>query len=418
MPSPLIAVLFASLPPVALALGVIVLVAVVGLIASLLRGKSTFSGYEDIAEESRVIAKSLTHAEIFRDGGDLVISGNFQKLPTIVRFSYDENTPALNIHMKAPATFNLSVVPKGARATEGRVLVRTPDDMFDARFTTRSDNPTQAKMFTSGKLVMQALQKVCCSSKTFFTLTPGAIELSELTMPQPYMGRHVGDHIAMMGALARQLADMPGSESMKIAAMQRERTSWLVRGAVAVGAIAAVITVVAATRDYGKPPQIDVGQQALLPAGVRPVDAQNMLRLEGWRLAEPSDFAPSSLGWLRGNGQEPGGRVEADFVGDGTGADSAYLLVNDETGKKRVVMVGHGANYYDVEFDRLDAIARLPQRFMDGVEWSAPLLAQPDGDGLVLVPDGNDRASAIVLFLRDRKLISAKPADFERLPLR
>src|SRR5438105_7882701 len=118
------------LSPIAIALVIIIVLGVVGAIISLFRGRTTFSGYEDLAPDARAIAKALTDSEVFRDGGDLVVSGNFQKLPTIVRFSYDENTPALNIHMKAPATFTLSVVPKGARATEGRVLVKTPDDML------------------------------------------------------------------------------------------------------------------------------------------------------------------------------------------------------------------------------------------------------------------------------------------------
>jgi hypothetical protein len=405
------------MPPIAIALGVLVLVTFAGIIVSLLRGKSTFTGYEDIAEEARTIAKALSNAEIFRDGRDLVISGNLQKLPTIVRFSYDENTPALNIHMKAPATFNMSVVPKGARSTEGRVLVRTPDDMFDARFTTRSDNPTQAKMFTGGKAVMQALQKLCCSTKTFFTVTPGAIELSELTMPQPYLGRHVADHITMMGTLGKQLRDMPGSESVKIQAMQREGSSWLVRGTVAIGAIAAVVTVVAATQDFGKAPRLDVSREATLPAGIRPADAQNMLRLEGWRVAEPSDFSNAGLGWMRGNGQEPGGRIEADFVGAGNSTDSAYLLINDQTGKRRVVMVGHGSGFYDVEFDHIDAVARLRSRYMSNVAWSMPLAGDPDGDGLVLVLNAADPDASLVLYLKDRRLMSGKPADYQRVRL-
>jgi len=410
--------LFAAPPPLVIALGVLVFVALLGLVISLFRGKSTFSGYEELAEETRVIAKSLTHAEVFRDGGDLVVSGNYQKLPTIVRFSYDENTPALNIHMKAPSTFNLSVVPKGARATEGRVLVRTPDDMFDARFTTRSDNPTQAKMFTGGKAVMQALQKVCCSTKTFFTVTPGAVELSELTMPQPYTGRHVADHIAMMGTLAKELAAMPGSETVKIQAMQREGSSWVLRAAVAVGVVAAVATVVIATRDFGKAEKLDVSREASLPAGIWPADAHMMIRLEGWRVAQPSDFGNAGLSWMRGNGQEPGGRIAADFVGAGNPADAAYVLVNDQTGQKRVVMVGRGSGYYDVHFDRLDAVARVHRRTMDSQPWAAPLVAQPDGDGLLLVLDMANPESGLIVYLKDRRVQSGKPTDYERVRVR
>ena len=403
--------------PIAIALIVLVLVALVGIVITTMRGKSTFSGYEELAPDARAIAKTLTHSEIFRDGKDLVIGGNFQRLPTIVRFSYDENTPALNIHMKAPATFTLSVVPKGARATEGRVLVRTPDDMFDARFTTRSDNPTQAKMFTSGKAVMQALQKVCCSSKTFFTLTPGAVELSELTMPQPYTARHVSDHITMLGQLARELGEMPGSESMKVHAMQREGTSWLVRGAVVLGVVAAIVTVFTATRDHGKPLPMDIGHEAGLPEGVMPVDAQSMTRLEGFRVAEEADFSGAVKGWLRDNDQPARGRIAGDFTGLGGSSDAAYLLINDTSGKRRIALVGHGSGYYDVSFDKLDGIGRLPHRFIERVEWEAPLPAQPDGDGLVLVLDGQDPHSAVVLFLKDKKIVSGKPVNYQRMRL-
>src|SRR3954470_2426799 len=404
------------LPPIAIAFLVIVALSVVGVIISLVRGRSTFSGYEDLAPDPRTIAKALTDSEVFRDGGDLVVSGNFQKLPTIVRFSYDENTPALNIHMKAPATFTLSVVPKGARATEGRVLVRTPDDMFDARFTTRSDNPTQAKMFTSGKLVMQALQKVCCSSKTFFTVTPGAVELSELTLPQPYTARHVSDHIGMMGQLAKQLGEMPGSESGKVRAMQREGSSWLVRGAVAAGVIAAVVTVVAATQDYGKPAEQISAGDSKLPAGLLPADAAFLTRLDGWRVAGESDFGGAAVAWMRDNDQKAEGRVTGDFTGLGGIADVAYLLTNG-AGKKRVTIVGHGAGYYDVTFDKVAGIALLPHRYLDRVEWTAPLSAKPDGDGLVVVMDGVDPQSADVLFLKDKRIISAKPVNFQRMRL-
>jgi len=403
--------------PIAITIIVVAVLSLVGIVISTMRGKSTFSGYEDLAADARAIAKTLTHVETFRDGNDLVISGNYQKLPTIIRFSYDENTPALNIHMKAPATFALTVVPKGARATEGRVMVRTSDEMFDARFTTRSDNPTQAKMFTSGKAVMQALQKVCCSSKTFFTVTPGAIELSELTMPQPYTARHVSDHIVMMGQLARELGEMPGSESMKIRAMEREGTSLVVRGAVVLGVVAAIVTVVAATRDYGKPVPMDIGHESSLPAGILPVDAQYMARLTGWRVAEEPDFSGAAKSWLQNSDKSAQGRLAGDFTGSGGTSDAAYLLVNDDSGKRRIVLVGHGTGYYDVSFDKLDGIGLLPHRFIDRVEWAAPLPAPPDGDGLVLVLDGEDAQSALVIFLKDKKIISGKPANYQRMRL-
>ena len=404
------------MPPLVIALVVLIAVALIGGVITLLRGRSTFSGYEDIAEDCRAIAKTFARSEIFRDGNDLVVSGNFKTLPTIVRFSYDENTPALNIHMKAPSTFNMSVVPKGSRATEGRVLVRTPDDMFDARFTTRSDNPTQAKMFTAGKTVMQALQKVCCSSKTFFTVTMGAIELSELTMPQPYMGRHVTDHIGMMGTLAKQLADMPGSESVKIRAMERERSSWVVKAAVALGALVAVITVVAATRDYGKPPAIDIGQNIDVPQGMTASDAQLIPNLKDWRVAKEEEFSGSMRGWLRDNGQAAGSRLVGDFTGQGA-SESAYLLVNAADGKRRVVVIGHGAVRYDAIFNRVDGIGRVSPDNIDRAEWELKPEGKPLGEGLVIVFNSEQANDALVVYDEGQKLAAGKPVDYQRLRL-
>ncbi len=404
------------MPPLAIAFLIIVAVSVIGAILMMFRGKSTFSGYEDLAPEARAIAKALTQSEVFRDGSDLVVSGNFRKLPTIVRFSYDENTPGLNIHMKAPATFTMSVVPKGARATEGRVMVRTPDDMFDARFTTRSDNPTQAKMFTSGRATMQALQKVCCSSKTFFTVTPGAIELSELVIPEPYTAQHLNDHIGMMGKLAQQLGEMPGSESVKIRAMEHEKSSWVLKGAVAAGVLAAVIVVVAATQDYGKEPHLDSGRNPDAPVGMVGADIPLIPNLKGWRLATDSDFSPAAANWLRGNDQQPAARISGNFTGEGP-TDAAYLLINDETGKRRVVMVGHNAMRFDTLFDQVGVIGLLPNDQVASVEWSLPPNGTPAGDGLVVVTDGNDPAAATVFFLQGQKVLIAKPADYQRLRL-
>jgi hypothetical protein len=222
----------------------------------------------------------------------------------------------------------------------------------------------------------------------------------------------------MLGQLARELAELPGSESMKIRAMKREGTSWVLRGAVALGVIAAVITVIAATQDYGKPQQtLDIPADASLPAGILPVDARTMQKLDRWRVAQESDFTGAVLSWLRDNDERAEGRMAGDYTGLGGNLDAGYLLINQDSGKRRIVLVGHGVTFYDVGFDKLDGIGVLPHRFIERTEWAAPLPLQPDGDGLVLVLDGQDPNSAIVLFLKDKKLISAKPANYQRMRL-
>src|SRR5437016_5123032 len=208
--------------PALIALAIIAVVGIVGYLIAYVQRSSTMRGYEDLAPDVQAIAKVMK-AERFRDGADLVLNGNYGKFPAIVRFSYSDNTPGLNLRMKAPATFTLSVVPKGAKATEGRVQVRTTEEMFEARFVTRTDHPTQARLFLSDKQAMAGLQKLCCSSKTFFTVVTGGLELSELVIPSPYTAKHVSDHLDAMSKIAQSLASMPGADAVKITPYKGEQ---------------------------------------------------------------------------------------------------------------------------------------------------------------------------------------------------
>src|SRR5437879_11204778 len=145
--------------------------------------------------------------------------------------------------MQAPVSFTFSVVPKGERASEGRVLVRTGDDMFDARFAARTDHPTQAKMLVSSKSMRTHMEKLCCSSKSYLTLVTGNIELSELVIPSPYTARHVLDHVESMAMLAKEVGEIPGAEKIKIAEYKREQSAPVVKIALAVGALVAIAAV-------------------------------------------------------------------------------------------------------------------------------------------------------------------------------
>jgi hypothetical protein len=406
-----------SMHPVALALLILVVVGVVGFLIHIFRRGRTFSGYRELTQDAEQIAKALG-GEIFRDGNDLVISGNYHKMPAIVRFSYDENTPGLNLSAKAKATFTMSIAPKGERAPEGRVLMRTPNDMFDARFQARTDHPTQAKMFVGGKVAMQHLQKLCCSPRTFFTISTGAMELSELTIPTPYTGHHVTDHLESMAKLARQLEDMPGAETIKVHKLEKEKSN-IIRGAIVVGIIAAVITVYAATSG----PRGDISVHELAdteapPAGMTPVDAAQIQRLQGWRVAREEDFAASARAWLRDNGQEISGRVTGDFSGHNVPRDVAYVLVNPEGGR-RVVLIVEGVNLYDAEYPEIAGMARIPKESIAGIDWGKyPPQGTPDGDGLLIIRKREDPASGLVLFADERRIVSAVPVNYTQIRLR
>ena len=406
-----------SLPPIAVALTIIFVVTLVGFIVAHFRDRSTYAGYEDIIGEASQVARSLK-GEIFRDGTDLVASGNFFKLPVVVRFSYDENTPGLNIRMSAPATFTLSVVPKGAQATEGRVLVRTSDDMFDAKFTSRSDHPNQAKIFLGGKTVNAALHKLCCSQKTFFTMTSGSMELSELVIPEPYTAHHILDHLESMRRLAAAAAEMPGAHTVAIHEIQKER-NLVGRLAIAVGVITAILVVVGATRNLtssAKAGPVDPAG-ASVGRGIMPVDATGIPQAARYRAAAESDLNPAAAAFLRQFGDIHAGRVPGNYSGQGNPRDVAYLLVSD-SGTYRAVLLVKGVNRMDSEFASEAFIARIPQDRLKNIAWADPApSADPDGDALLVVRNVGDQTSGTVIYLSGGRIVSGSPANFNQVSL-
>ena len=381
-----------QLSPLVIALGIVSVVGFLGAIVAYLRDQRTYAGYREIAGAARSLGRKVLRGEVFRDGEDLVAAGNLQNLPTTVRFSYQENTPGLNIRMEAASTFTLHVAPQGTAQMEGKVLVRTVDPQFDTRFVTRSDHPTQARMLLGGRGVIADLQKLCCSSKTYVSITPGAMELSELVIPQPYTEKHVADHLASMARVAAACAAMPDAEDIRILPIQRERAV-LGRVAIVVGMVAAMGTVIAGTRAHNAPPETLVNE-AQTP-GVPPADAAVIPNLAGWRLATGGDYEASARNWLSGQGQEVTGRIEGDFSGSGNGRDVAYVFTRKQGKGVRLVLLTGGDKRYDVEYDSLAIVGRVAKGAIANIQWNGPLPDEPDGDGLLLVlqPAQPDRKS-------------------------
>ena len=394
-----------------LAILIVLLTVAGGGVYAMLRSSRLFSGYKDIEADARSLSR-LLKGEIFRDGNDLVVSGNYNKLPTIVRFSVDVNTPAVNLRMQAPATFNLSVVPKGARATEGRVLVRTADEMFDARYVTRSDHPTQARMFVTGKATLNALQKLCCSTQTYFTVTRGAVELSELVLPDQLIGKHLSDHVLQLASLASVLRQMPGSEDVKIEAIRRDTSHPVVKIALAAGVVLALIVI------FAREPQATVSAQQgdTLPANVAAIDAHAIPGIEQSRVATLADMDPGVGAWVRDAQGEATGHLQLNLTGAAVTSDSAYYLI-DKRGPRVVLLVNH-SDFLDLRYSNVVGFARVPKELAQTIDWAMPPSAPGDGDGVLVVTDANDPASASVTFVSGTKTVSGIPRDYRTLRLR
>ena len=355
--------------------------------------------------------------ELFRDGEDLVINGTQGHLPVVIRLSYAENTPGLHIRMVATANFRMFVMPKGTRSMEGRVQVRTNDDSFEARFVTRSDNPTQAKMYLGSKGVLPELGKLGCSSKGFVTFTTGSIEQSEALVPTPNTGKHIQEHLLSLERLAKELARMPFADRVELKPLKRERRLVL-KTVIVAGIIAALVGIITAAQQPKEIPLPSVGTQTHLAEGVMPNDALVMNSLTDWRAATTADLDPDAAAWARGAGQKDSGRLTLNLDGtQKTTKDVAYLLVNEKDGQRRIVVLADGKTNYDVKYPYVGLLAIVPKDNIAKIQWSSRTPEDPDGDAILLIRKLQDRSSGLVMYFSDGKLVSGVPSDYQSINL-
>lgn len=398
--------------PLQIALFIVAGLAAIGVTVTYLRTRMTYHGYEDIFHDIRKIGASIK-GEIFRDGSDVVISGTWDKNPVVVRFSNMENTPGLNIRMPAAASFQISVAGKDTAVSEGpRTPVKTADDMFDARFTTRTDQPMQARMLLT-KPVTAVLQKLACSKNTYIQLGGGVIEHSELVIPEP-AASHVMDHLKSMAALAAALRNMPGAEKVKILKIEHERHVFT-RAIMAVGVIVSIAAVIAAIQ---VPPTNAIAANESLSNGILPADAVLISDTGAWHAATAAEFDPAAAEQLRIFGIPASGRVAGDYSGAGAAQDAAYLLVNAD-GKRRVVILAGHQNRYDVQFPMVGMIARIPKDSVASIHWKndrGP--TNVPGDGLMIVRQPEKADSAVVMFVGPDAITSFTPLSWHDVQLR
>ncbi len=402
-----------NLAPIPLALVVTLALAVVGGLIAIIRHMTKYRSYEALATEAQAIAKAL-HGQVLRDGADLVMCGNQGRWPVVVRWSHAETMPGLAVRMEAPASFTLWVAGRSAPTHEGRAVLRTPNPVFDARFFSRTDHPTQAAMMLSSKNVFASIQKLCCSANNTLAVTAGSVELTEHVIPQPATARHVLEHVAAMETIADFLKTMPGADRFKIKPLRRDHHI-VGRLAIAAGVCAAVLTVIGASKQPNVPMQPESGPH--VPTGVLPLEAARIANVDAYRVATMQDLDPAAVAWLRNSGEEPAGRITGDFSGTGEAHDAAYLLV-DKDQKRRLVLLAGNTERYDVKLDYLGLIARVPKAIIGSVEWVGNQPTAPDGDGLLVVRRPDDPTSGLVLFLSGQHIMSAVPANYQKMNLR
>ncbi len=399
-----------SFSPLTTALLIVLAVAFAGAIIAFVRDRGRFRGYTSLTTDALRLGRTLK-GDVFRDGADLVISGAWQALPVQVRFSNSENTPGLDLRVGAPSGFTLSVMPGRSANVPGRVALRTPDELFNARFVIRSDHPMQARMFLASRGVMPALQRLCRLSQSFVLISSGQIEVGELAPPDSQAAKRALEYLESAGRLAQSMRAMPGAEAIKIEPLRRPRP-WAMRVAVAVGLVVVIVALVLAAKP-GKRPAPTAADVAV--EGIPPSDAARIPGVTRWRLATADDFEGAALAWMHGVGAKAQTRIEGEFCADG-GPGVAYLLVSPEQGR-RVVVLCQGENVYDATFRFVGMMVRIPAAAARSIPWASRPPEDPSGDVLLITRTPEDPHSGLALFVRGHRVISGVPADYESIKL-
>ncbi len=373
-----------------------------------------YSGYSELRSDARAIGYFL-RGQIFRDMNDLVITGNTHGYRTTLRFSQDENTPGVNVRMEVPATFDLMIVPKDAPLPEGGQTIRTGNDLFDNKWAVRTTQPTQARLFLAGNTAITQIRKLCCSSRTFLNLENGALELSELTVPDS-AARHLIDHMESMSVVGRQLALMPGAGQVKIEHVTPPRpTNKILVAVIVIVAICTGISALA-NHEHAKKMSAAITGAGGSPQGIPSDEALHIPRLQGWRLAGSPDFDPKLVQWLRSENGHPTGRIEGDFAGGGTGTDHAYLLMNGEGAYRLVVLLGNEVKF-DATFPTVALVAKVPKTAIRDIKIDTGSPASGNADGILVVKDKDDLHSGLVLSFNGGSPITAVPKNYKSTTL-
>ncbi len=394
--------------PVLFAGAVVLTFAVIGTLVLLVRNHRTFHGYREIAREAKAIASQLG-GELFRDGDDLVVSGEYQSRPTLLRFSNSDNTPAMMLEVRVPSGLDLSLTPKQFPDNKVGSKVRL-NNWLEQRFVARSKSPLDSELLLGQRGAMNMLVRLCCSQKTVIEIGPGKLQLFEMVVP-PSLARHVLDHLADINDMARVMETLPGSDKIKIASIPRERSSWPFRAAVAAGVVVATLTVVGATRERTKPVTAAKVDSPTIN-GILKVDVSAIPMAEQWRVVEPSDLEPSFADFLRGVGVEPSYPINFDPDGTGATKGSAYLLTND-SGQKRIVLLQDHRMVFDTAFPNVAGMVRVPAASLNKVRMAGKV--QTAGDGLLFVRKADDPNSAVILYVVNGALQSAAPSDYRTI---
>jgi hypothetical protein len=407
--------------PLLIVFDILALMTAAGCFVVLVREAVLFRGYRSLKRITKSLRATL-RGSVFRDGTDLVISGFYRGIPTVVRFSFAENTPEMNLWMKIASGLNLFISHKSSKATDGRVRIPTRDAWFDERFTIRTDNPNDALALLSDSRAFSELKKLCCSPGTSLALGRESLELSELTIPQPNTLKHLTGHMDSLAETAVRVGAISNLDPSRNKIYVPDRYL-LARAALVVLAIAGSLEVYSAVHRYALNSEApSYGDSAIKMSTVPEEDQLLIPGFDAWRLAGPEDFDPATVTWMREHGNEINGRIIGYFGGPDKPAGRSYFFVpNDPArhGDFRFVLLTDGHPAIDGAYPQILAAILVPKSKLTSIAWQAPdnIPAAPDGDGIMMIRRSGDTDSATIFFLNGGRLQTKIPADYLSLAI-
>ena len=404
--------------PLLIAFDILTLVAVLGCLWMLMREAVLFRGYRNLRKVAKAMAYAL-NGSTFRDGTDLVINGFYRGVPTVVRFSFAENTPEVNVWMKVASALTLFASHKSAKLAEGRARVLTRNAWFDERFVLRTDNPDDLAALLTDDRAFKELKNLCCSPGTAVALGRDSLEISEQTVPTPNTFKHLMAHLDSMAEMAVRIGALSNlKHRTKIYVPDRYL---IARAALLLLIVAAGFELYSAIDHYG-----NSQQTAYAGSGNTDLISEEETQIPGrlaWRLATAADFDPGLVAWMRDHGMEPNGRIHGQFNGTDQSRGTGYVYVQREGSPAtqwRIVIMANKKRVYDASFSGLQAVM-LAQKDAIARQTSSEPDSQPgapDGDGLVLVHKEGEATNAIVLYLSSGKVESQKVSDYYTIAMR
>ncbi len=398
--------------PLALTGLIIAAVSLTGMIVAMVRNARKFHGYEDIVKDANNIAQKL-HGQIFRDGDDLVISGNHENLPTIVRLSHAENTPGLSIEMRVPAKFRLTVMPKENSTGPDGIPMNLG---LPTGYAASTSSSFEAGQLLGAPPVKRALAHICQSSKFYLEISPERLLISELLIPELVCERVLAE-LACASLLATELEKFPGADLRKIIPLRHDRSSWKFRGALAAGVIVTIAGIAQnGVNASNRSAAVPVKKSSAIPR----IDAVLLPHIDDWRLAEASDFDSRFVSWMQEYGLNA--RHVLDFSSDQSRRQDAraYFLVNDKGERRIAIFVDHRV-LFDTIFPAAEGIAVVPMDSVDKIQW--PMSRVPfdrqkvSGDGLLVVRNLDKTDGALLLFFANNNMYSGAPENFQHIDL-